>query len=255
MAKKKETTGTGKSDFDAYIERIEATAGQKKLWSYLHGLPDEDWFVKRIAELRRQYKLPDNGLEDYIYYKRDGKEYVGLPDFVNGNTLWDDAIKLTEELALDTLWASTVQHFIVYNNWAMSSMGTMFTSLDLNSLLNGPYEEYVDAESELDLAKSFAKDYPIAVFVNPYASQRDLIDYIKKTFKAEIEPLLKPYRKPEVKIGKRRKRNDRVQARNRFIRANAHLPYKEIVRIIADNTGEVLDYTYIAKIVGSKKKK
>ena len=94
----------------------------------MRGLPDDDKFSKRIADLRQKYELPKDGMPEYLYYTSEfnGQEYVAIPDFVDKNLLWKDILKLTEEIGMDTLWADTVQHYVVYDDWNMSSMGTMF---------------------------------------------------------------------------------------------------------------------------------
>lgn len=236
-------------------DRTEETSGQKKLWNYLYGLSDDVAFLKRVALLRKKYKIPENGCEVTYGKNDDGTVFVRMPDFLGSSGLWGDAIELAESLGLDILCADVVEHFVIHNDWNLSSLGRMFFTIDINHIFDDPYSNEDDPAEKIAELKMLTKTRPIAIFVSPYASQRDLVDHIKKTFASEIEPMQKKYQDPNIKIGAVRARSERVRERNKFIRENAHLSSKEIMGLVHEKFGEVLDYTYIAKIIASGKQK
>jgi hypothetical protein len=147
-------------------------------------------------------------------------------------------------------------YYIIYNTWFdFWSFGGLVQVEDVNQYLNGPFQFEYEEEANIDYLKGVFEEYPISILISPYASQRDVIDFIKKTHVTHIRPLQEKYQKPDVKIGKVRKRNNKVLVRNKFIYENRNLSKRKIAHLVADNFDEVLDYTYIAKIISDEDNK
>ena len=97
--------------------------------------------------------------------------------------------------------------------------------------------------------------YPLAIRLSPYASERDIIDYVKKNYAFTIAPAQKSYQKSGVPIGKLRKKDQKREERNEFIYQNRRLTGKELMGLVNDKFGEVLDYGHIRKIISLENKK
>jgi len=107
-----------------------------------------------------------------------------------------------------------------------------------------------------DFRKKSDEKYPISIRVSPYASQNEIVDYIKKRWEF-IKELQDFYRKSNVKIGRVKKKNPKVQERNDFIYQNRKLPLKKISKLVSDQEkwGDGPDIGHIGKIISLEKKK
>ena len=125
--------------------------------------------------------------------------------------------------------------------------------INMLGVLNDAERDGSDREALLGrILDNIADSFPLALLISPYATGRDIIDFVKKKYKTQIEPAQSAYKWTGINIGKVRKRNLSVQERDLFICKHKHLPTKRIVSLVADEYGEVLDYTYVNKIITEK---
>lgn len=245
------------SDFTDDI--IDSTNSQKKLWDYLFGLSEEPEFQKKIRDIRGRYNLPVEGIAEVIEEVSpfSGKKIILLPNNLDNSSPFIDEVRSwIKELGLHLMWDESFKYYIAYNQWFnFWSFSGLIQVEDLNHKLNGEFQFKDEKEAGIHYVHEMVEDYPIAILINPYASQRDIIDFIKKTHKTHIEPLQNQYKHSEVKIGKIRRRNNKVLIRNKFIYENRHLSKKEIVQLVSKHFDEILDYTYIAKIISDEDRK
>jgi hypothetical protein len=96
--------------------------------------------------------------------------------------------------------------------------------------------------------------YPIAILIHPYMTERDIIDLVKKTYKSDIEPLQKKYRKENITLGKSRKKSRKIAERNKLIYDNRNKPISEINTIINTKYGKLLEHSQIRKIIKDQEK-
>ena len=89
--------------------------------------------------------------------------------------------------------------------------------------------------------------YPIGIRISPYASKRDIVDFINTIFPL-IKGMQESYKKAGIKIGKVKKKKKSIQERNVFIYENRKLSINETKRLVEEKFGESLDYEYIGKI-------
>ena len=94
-----------------------------------------------------------------------------------------------------------------------------------------------------------AKKYPVALYINPEASQRQLKDFISKNW----DQIKMHRKKGQGTFGNIRKRNK--QLRNDFIYENRELPLVQIREKLRLELGEFLDDGLIGKIIQLEKKK
>lgn len=100
--------------------------------------------------------------------------------------------------------------------------------------------------------------YPVTLHISPYASKRDILDYIERLFTTEIAPVQKKYRRADVKIGSQRKRNKALRERDAFIYSLRGQPYKEIYRLVKKKfpgVSESLDEGAVGKIISVETKR
>jgi len=226
-------------NFEIDIDKTKETRGYKKIQNYLNGIVNESDFQKRIMRFRKKYKLPIRGLKNGEYpfdvvYRNDFREEL---DYY-----------CLKELGLDHSWSMMIQDYIIYNNFNMELLGgSMFDISDLNFQLNETPPE-IGLKSIISNLQEKVRTHPIAIFISPYASERDIIDYVQKLYKTSIRTLQFDYKNPEIRIGKIRKRNQKVGERNKFIVSNSALSGRKIVSLVTEKYGKAMDYTYVNRI-------
>ena len=109
----------------------------------------------------------------------------------------------------------------------------------------GEFERY---KSLFKKMKSISEKYPLALYINPNISQRQLIDFISKSFNE-----IKKHRK-ENKFNLNKVRTKRKQEQNDFIYKNKNLPLKDIRGLLADKK-IFLDDGLIGKIKANEIKR
>jgi hypothetical protein len=103
--------------------------------------------------------------------------------------------------------------------------------------------------------KYFDNDvFPVTLGISPFASQRDLISYIKSFYSSQIRPI-QEQAKQSLKDSpvKTRRKKSSVRERNEFIYQHRLLPRKTIVSLVATGFGEYLDYGNVGKIISLEK--
>lgn len=190
----------------------ESTSAQDKLWNYVRGAVEKPEIVARIKLLRKKFGIPHGGLSTQS--RRPSFEDILEIDL------------LRQDLDLDMQWIITLASYVFYNK------------LEWHSSFGGLLEVH-------DAGEGYR---PIAIRVSPYASQRDIIDYVRKIYKAEIEPLQEKYKKEGVLIGSINKRNIDVGKIKDFIYKNRGKTSRQIVTLIHERFGKTMDYSYVSKI-------
>ncbi len=261
---------------DSYRKERESQAFQKFI-NYVENLKSNPDFISEIKWFRRYHvkydsleSIPENGLPlpnnheehfnnkleyDYMMNK-EGDDYHNFPEFQKRKWAFEEKYGLN-------IFGEAFDYLLFYNSVIpMMDMGyARFSDVyDLVSLSNasvGLYEDRKgsDMNTGLFIRSEVAPITPVAIVVNPYMTQRDIIDFIKKTYKTSIEPIQKRYRKKNIKLKDSRKKSSKKQIRNDFIYDNCDLPLAELTSLVASKFGDILDYTYIQKIIKKEKEK
>jgi hypothetical protein len=232
------------------VEQEESTQARKKLWSYFLEISSSDWFENKVLEIREKYGIPKKG-----YTSLDGT-YITPPEQLSDRFNADRKIQeeieaICDKYSLHNLdWFSEIQQYIFYNEltniYELNAKSLLYLA-DLAEEKNDPFSESTQASDN--------KHFPIAIRISPYATERDILDFVKKTYKTSILPALESYRKSGVKIGKVKIKDDKIMERNKFIYANKDLPRKEIMRLVNKKFGVLLDYGHIGKIISIENKR
>lgn len=231
--------------------------------TYLQALVEEADFQRWVRTIRERYSIPEGWSYDMVCdaaLNQKTCDHVGC-NIENNRRFMKEIEEYAQSLGLKFLWYEVIKDYVLLDELLIHDYIAEIELVDV------PREFIIDEEPDdsevwkdgVKMQRQFEKDraemLPIAIQFTPYATQRDLIDYIKLAYKTDIEPLQKKYRRDDVLIGRKRRRDGRILERNRFIYENRHLPAKELMTLVAEKFGKVLDYTYIRTIIDIEDKK
>jgi len=237
--------------------------GFLKLKEYFEEIIKSEKFQQKIQELRNKYSIPRNG---FALNKKEYKKYsiFSIPDewmYKNNltklNELGEEVSKLVEEYDLYELeWYLVFWHYLIYNKILILDQNYSSFLLSFNfdlCLVRDELGWNKVLQDHLDIAKEIIdeelKKFPIAIKISPYATERDILDFIKKNFN-QIKSFQKRYQKPNIKIGKFRQKNELIQKRNEFIWKHRNLSIKKIMYLVNEKfKGKTLGYADIEKIL------
>jgi len=228
--------------------------GFQKMWNYFLDITKKEYFNDVIKELRTKYEIPPEG------YKLDKKGCYHFPL----NSIFRNNFQKEEELRNEIIEKICCKYQLHYFDFSEILLQYVFynyieSSHELGScglfMVSDVIEEKEDPFSDF-IQQSDDMAYPIAIRISPYASQRDLIDFIKNkiVWKKEIEFLQNKYKDKNIKIGRVKAKNQSIQERNDFIYENRHKSLKEIRELLADKN-IFLDDGHIANIISLEKQK
>jgi len=232
------------------------TQAFRKLWNSVQGLILKESFREKIKGLRAKYKIPKNGfpisdkawthppkewaLYESDYFKRSHSMVMIRKDIKN---LCPDGFPEKDFVPI-------LEDYLFYNHLLLSpkpNSHNLVYVTDLKTKLDSLGRKLTDN----DIAT-----YPAAILISPYAGERDILDFVKKLYKTEIEPIQKKYKNPDSLIGKLKKRNKIKKTRNQFIYENRYLPYKKLAHLVNKNfSGHQVDEGSVGKIISLEKKR
>ncbi len=231
-----------------------STKGQEKLFNYYVEISKTDYFQNTILDLRKRYKIPERGFKlpdtsDLLSIFKEPEDWKS-----QFNKTKDSATKQYSEL-LGELKQLCKKYNLHYADWVYILNAYLFYDVLINFISPNMFNmcQISDLAKEkkeppaLDNIISNDQFYPIALRISPYATKRDILDYVNKRFSL-IKKYQEPYIKTDVKIGKIKKKKKKIQERNDFIYENKNLSINETKKLVEEKFGESLDYEYIGKI-------
>jgi hypothetical protein len=238
-----------KTDWDEMIRRQFITKSHKKIANYFSELIKKKEFKDTIKELRKKYLIPPEGIKakrmDRII-PPEGYDYSLYRELLN------DLETLCRKYNLYPLdFKDLLEGHIFYNDLSFPFLDNAFNLCRISNLKNLHQKDFKSDPSYISSEGQKDEDnyYPIGVEISPYASLRDILDYVEAMYKPMIEPLQAYYRKEDVKIAKVRSRNPKVSLRNKFIYDHRGLPRKKIMELLSEKFKEPLDVGHIGKII------
>lgn len=247
-----------KKDLTAFLsnyrkgsEKLKTSSAYKKLQNYFTRLVQGDRFRQSVLKIRAKFKIPNSG---YFYdnqplpaewpYRGSEKAYYALCNEVK---------KLCRRFELNYLeWDELIIHFIFFDTldeipWYQNSFNLLAVE-DLG----------VARKSHKEWEEFPALVHPVALRISPYASERDIVDYVKKTYSTSIRPLQDKYRNKKSMIGKIRASKRRgVQERNDFIYTYRSLNRRKLADLVNEKfvgVGKRLSYSDINIIIARERK-
>ncbi len=223
-----------KLSIEEILTLLKSTTGHKKLVNYIKEILKEEPFKESILKIRKKYNIDVN----------KNKEEKSL-SFPNG--IEEEALELLNKYHLEFECLNFIVLYILRDEFSENDIGNMLFTEDIidtkESLISGhnPYTE---------------EQFPVVIRISPYASKRDILNYVEKLYRFSIEPFQKANQK-KTTLGKVKNKKTIIEKRNDFIYENRKLPRKEIMRLIGDKFGSnnIIDYGYIGKIISLEKRK
>lgn len=225
-----------------YIQKKKKEKGYIQLRTYFLDISKTQGYIDCIKKLRKKYNIPNGGFSktDHTDYLKWSRKYRG--------TYWEKVSTDVHKLC---------KKFFFPKEWQKAIMESVFhDSKDISDLEFGTTSGMCIVS---DLTQKRRSDFPVSIEINPYASQRAIIDFIKISFTNEIEPRLEHYRNKNSKVGKYRSKNVDIQKRDDFIYKNQHIPRKELIKMVEKKFGrelsEPINQGSIGKIILIENKK
>ena len=231
------------------------TQGYKKLWSYFFEVMRTEKFQKKIKSLRIDFDIPEKCFELQNNFPPKNWKYR------LDNPAWNKRIEtICAEYDLHfSYWSNVIENYAFYNDLSLifNSSYDLCFFIDVNNDLKKL--DLDEKRMAIKIKKSDDHHFPFAIRISPYASERDIIDFIKKNFTTLIEPNQKRYFEnnsiKKVPIGKTKKKKFSIQERNDFLYKNQNLPKKDLMKIISEKYPPAIDYAYITNIISKENKK
>lgn len=205
-------------DFWGYTEKRGKDQGYKHLFNYFLHISKQRDFLRRIRELREKYDIPTEGFPKTEHDKYNA--WAAKYNETYSKPIYQEVYKICEDFSLPKEWWKAVMEALFHDSKDVTDLGFGTTSGTCKIAETG---------------EKISKDYPIAIMVNPYASQRDILEFVKLVYTHEIEPLQKRYKKESILIGKVKSKDPEIKKRDDFIYSNRHLPRKKIVNLVEKN--------------------
>lgn len=259
-----------------------STQGYEKLWNYFLDSAKTDYFQNKVLNIRKLFKIPDKGFDtEKVYYALEisykeipGRDWRKDATKLKEYDVWkgedlkrlskakkhisQESYKICEKYHLHYLdWSDVIEDYIYFNRLEKTPPRLYYTN-SYNLCMLADLQEIVEDPFSKKLTEADNDIFPIAIRISPYASERDILDYVRKMAPA-IKEWQKPYIKPGVKIGKIRKKNPLIEERNNFVYENRSLSYKKIVSLVMkkfpEDICESIDEGAIGKIISLERNK
>lgn len=203
---------------------LTSTTGHKKLVNYIKEIIKNEQFKADVQDIRERHAI--------------SFEKVREP-FSSGPDIMDEVINLLDKYHLEFECFEFMMCYVTEDEFVEEFIGNMLFTEDIintKEMLQGASEPIVE------------KKFPVVIRVSPYASERDILDYVKKMYSFMIQPIQDSY-KEKTSLGKVKRKNEAIQLRNDFIYENRHLPHEKIMRLLVPNGFGLIDVGHIAKII------
>lgn len=239
-----------KSDGKKSIVYWNDDSSRKKFITYLATLITRGDFNNEIINLRKKYKVPVDGYKDYFTSSNDPDDempLVILPPDIDNKRFLNDSVDLARKYGLPSDWFSIIQNLVAYDEFDFSDYDTpsitVLDGIEYESGISNPLSKIKPTS-----LKNYVQDGPVVIFVNPYNSQRDIIDFIKKNYNEKIKPIQDKYKIKNLNIGSTRKKNELMKEIETFIDQNRNVKIKELMGIVNKKFNKGYGYTHVQKI-------
>lgn len=229
------------------------TQGFKKLWNYTQEITQKDNFQESIKIIRKKYNIPENGFmiktTTWTHPPKIWKHYEN--NFFVLNEIHQKLKILCKKYKLPIKdWLDIFEKYLFYNKLQLCLKPNSHNLCLVSDLITK-----VDSVGH-KIGEDEISSYPVAFQISPYATKRDIIDYIAKLYKTEIRPLQEKHKNQDINIGKYKKRNLLIRKRNDFIYEHKNLPFKKIMELTNNFFSKVgVDHGGVGKIISLEKKR
>jgi len=254
--------------------KFKKTQGSEKLKNYFLTLIKSDYFNNFINDCKNKYKIPKNGFKGFKTRKKKNRP-PRCPDEWGGklklNNNYFKLVKDIENFCKEKKlyyyhFYDGIYNFIVYNQPINVDFYDLCLMCDLvyrDNIRQALKESSSKKESlMLKYMDEHMRDenllYPVSIKISPYASLRDITDYIRKNSQI-IKELQKGHINKKIKIGKIKTKKQAIQERNEFIYNNRRESRKKIVSMVSSTFPEKItrsiDEGSVGKIISLEQKR
>jgi hypothetical protein len=229
------------------------TQSHKKLWRYVEEVVDSDSFKEDVSNLRQLYKIPEGIVSNEKAQPMPPLQWADHDNAKKVRMLMDDVDALCYKYGLPCFELHDTFLNQIFFDGPPVKFEDNFMAYNLcntQDIIGDREDPWSDRKVESD---DFA--YPVAIRISPYASMRDIIDFVEKTYTPFIKELQDRYKMIDVEIGKQRIRDVKTVARNNFIYENRRKARKVIMKLVAEKFDEFLDEGHISKIISHENKR
>lgn len=239
---------------DQLFEKYQKSSGYKKFQNYIREIFESDHFQIFVKNIRDKYKIPESGFQ-FTPEERwiPPREWVFTHNTEVSGAFENEIKEFCAKYKIHFIDGIDIfENYIFYNSKDYSMDIGGFSVCIVSDIANEKVDPYAKDIQDADDAS-----YPIAIRISPYASLRDILDFVKVSYKFPIKHLQEKYKDKAIKLGKFKKRKTVIQKRNEFIYQNRHLPRRQIARLVLEKFGSKndIDYGYIGKIISLERKK
>lgn len=233
---------------------------QRKAIEYFYEVSNKKDFIETISDIRTKYLPVDLQFNEETEDVVESFKFLPLEEEAS-IFLGEDQVKEIEKEIEDRI----LKKYGLNNKFAHAIWYYIFHDFDpdvyLDEGVNAGLCKVEDLNekkkyepSEVDIENELAT-YPLAIKISPYASKRDILDFVSKVFKEKIYPIQTKYKSDKIKLGKTKAKNQKVASRNRLIWTLQKMPRKDIAKIVKEKTGEILDVGMVGKIISLENQK
>jgi hypothetical protein len=215
-------------------KKLIKSQGFLKVKNYFLDLIERKDFQDEVKKIRIKYTIPPKGFskkEKHLYpeppeygpkYPKRWDKLIKEPiDQFLWMELFEDEKKIGEKFQLPAGSLNILDDYVLYNATSKVDSDTPSLCMTQDCHELGEFKE-IDEENEVA--------FPITIRISPYATERDILDYVRVAYSGEIEPLQKKYADKTSKIGKVRAKKNRE--RDNFIYEHRHLKTQEIIEML-----------------------
>lgn len=218
------------------------TQGWRKLSNYLDALFLTNKFKKDVRHIR---KICNIEIDPVNFNPNNSQRIVDARNFSYDEKINQEIINLCNKYGL------SVKYFYIPMVNYLRGRKDNYIQMSLSDGLCAI--SWKDSFDVFRFGPKIDDSFPVSINISPYASERDVIDFVKKTYTKHIKPLQDAYRKDGIKLSRIKTRVK--QKRNEYIYNNKNLRKSELMLKVQENFNEFLDYSEIGKIISLEKQR
>lgn len=236
---------------------LKGTKAFNKIRNCFESMERDRDFMLKVGDLRKMLNLPKSGLlfpENKKKALENQSRIFSKLSEKNKIYYWRASADILNNYSLD-IFGDVLEYYIMYGSiepFIIFGSVKFAQVFDLQEIFSEEHYGKIDPMRIGNLEEVCDK-LPIAILINPYMSQRDIVDFIKKTYEDWILPIQEDYKSKDTPVGKARKKSSFAKERNEFIIKNNDKPAREIMTLVREKFGKAIDYTYINKIIRDDK--
>lgn len=238
---------------EKYLLRLRNSQGNQKMRNYVTEIFSSGSFQEITKTIRNKYSIPEKGFKiNEDNYTLPPKNWNQKKDIQLEKEFDKEIKEISKKYNIHFLDGMHIfEKYIFYNSTEYVDDNNGLGMCMIDDVILRKEEPWMkEIEEQDDLL------YPVSIRVSPYASLRDILDYIQRIYKYDISHIQNKYKRDNIRLGKVRKKNDFIRKRNDFIYKNKSLPRKEIMKLLGAEFGvdKIIDVGLIGKIISEEKK-